>query len=489
MNHPHHAADPAFDSASDPEAPFGRGLSPMLEGPYSPIFQESVFDDMQVIGEIPRDLNGVFLRNGPNPRYKRLGRYHWFDGDGMLHAAHFDRGRVTYRNKWVRTDAFRAEEQAGRSLYHGVFDTQKDRRDKPMKDSANTDVIGHAGVAATSWYLAGDVYRVHPITLQTLGKADYTRGMHGAFSAHPKVDEHSGELVFFDYWNEHPYMSHGVVGPDGKLKHQVPIELPGPRLPHDMAISEHFSILHDLPLFHDAEALRAGRHKLAFHPELPTRFGVIPRFGDAGSIRWFEAEPCFIYHVVNAYEEGNEVVMLGYRYVTPRDSRGAMDAERMARQIATLQMEARLYRWRFDLKTGGTREETVDPVRNVEFPTWNNAMTGRRTRWAYGMAQTFEHPHFTGIVKHNTDTGEAQTWSGGPGYWYSESPFGPRDNAQAEDDGYVVSFVWNGGDRRTELQVFDATDIPRGPVARVIVPQRVPAGFHATWMQSGQIRA
>lgn len=477
----------------DPEAPFGHGLSPMLEGAYAPVFEESVFDGMQVIGEIPADLNGVYLRNGPNARYKPGGRYHWFDGDGMLHAAHFDRGRVTYRNKWVRTEGFNAEEKAGRSQYFGVFDTQKNRRDKPMKDTANTDVIGHAGVAVTSWYLAGEVHLVHPITLATIGKADYAGGIRGKFSAHPKVDEQTGDLLYFDYWNEAPYMSYGVIGADGKTRHQVPVELPGPRLPHDMAITEHYSILHDLPLFYDADALRAGRHKVAFHPEIPTRFGVIPRFGAADSIRWFEAEPCFIYHVVNAWEEGDEVVMVGCRYVVPRDARGAMDAPRMAKQIAHLQMQARLHRWRFNLKTGATREEAIDPERNVEFPSWNNWLTGRRTRYSYSMAQTFEQPHFTGLVKHNTDTGAAQTWSDGPEQWYSEAPYAPKDapkNAPAgEDDGYVVSFVWNGREHRTELQVFDAKDVARGPVARVIVPQRVPAGFHATWMQAKQIRA
>ena len=192
---------------------------------------------------------------------------------------------------------------------------------------------------------------------------------------------------------------------------------------------------------------------------------------------------------MNAFEAGDEVVMIGYRYVVPRDAQGRMDAPRMAKQIAHLQMEARLHRWRFNLKTGATREETIDPDRNVEFPAWNNWLTGRRTRYSYSMAQTFERPHFTGIVKHNTDSGAAETWSEGPGNWYSEAPFAPKDYATGEDDGYVVSFVWNDPAQRTELQVFDAKDLSRGPVARVIVPQKVPAGFHATWMQAKHIRA
>ena len=474
-------------SPIDPEAPYGHGLSPMIEGPYAPVFEESVFDRLEIIGEIPADLNGVYLRNGPNARHAPQGRYHWFDGDGMLHGAHFDRGRLTYRNKWVRTDAFRREEEARRACYWGVMETHKDRPDKPIKDSANTDVIGHAGTAAVSWYLAGDVYRVHPVTLETLGKAGYTRGIHGAFSAHCKADEITGELFFFDYWNESPYMSYGVVGPDGKLRHQVPVQLPGPRLPHDMAITEHYTILHDMPLFYDEEALRAGRHKIAFHSELPARFGVIPRYGAADSIRWFEATPCYIYHVVNAWEEGDEVVMVGCRYMPPRDASGAIDTHRMAKMIALLQMDARLYRWRFNMKTGATREEMIDPDHNLEFPTYNTALTGRRTHWAWMMEMRPDIPHFTGVVRHNTDTGAIERWSDGEGVYYSEAPFGPRDNPRAEDDGYVVSFVWNDVLKRSEIQVFDAREIARGPVMRAIVPQRIPAGFHATWIQSKNI--
>jgi carotenoid cleavage dioxygenase-like enzyme len=471
----------------DPDAPFGRDLSPMIEGLYAPVFEENVFTAMTVIGEVPRDLNGVYLRNGPNPRFRPQGRYHWFDGDGMMHAAHFENGRVTYRNKWLRTDAFAAETLARRATYWGVMETHKDRTDRPMKDSANTDVIGHAGVAVASWYLGGTPYFVHPLTLETLGKAEFARGLHGGFSAHCKVDQHTGELLFFDYWNEAPYMTYGVVGPDGRLKHHVPIELPGPRLPHDMAVSEHYSILHDLPLFHDLEALKMGRHKISFYPEMPARFGVIPRYGAADSIRWFEASPCFVYHVVNASEEGDEVVMVACRYMPPKDAKGAIDASKMAKMIASLQMDARLYRWRFNLRTGQTKEEMIDPDRNLEFPSIDNGRTGRRARFAYTMQQTMSHPDFTGIAKHDLDTGACESFSDGPGFSYSESPFASRDHAVAEDDGYLVSFVWNGNERRSELQVFDAKEVKRGPVARVVIPARVPMGFHATWMGAGQI--
>ena len=468
------------------DAPFGRGLSPMLEGAYAPVFDEIVRSDLRVVGEIPRDLNGVYLRNGPNPRYAPLGRYHWFDGDGMLHAAHFEDGRVTYRNRWIRTDGFEAETAAGRSLYHGVMESHRHSSDRPMKDTANTDVIGHAGVAVASWYLAGRPCLVDPITLETVTATGYAPGRRGGFSAHAKVDEHSGELMFFDYGTEPPYMTYGVIDRAGALVHHVPIALPGPRLPHDMAVTEHYTILHDLPLFHDEDALKVGRHKLAFHPNVPARFGIVPRRGAPETIRWFEAEPCFVYHVVNAWEDGDEVVMVGCRYVTPT-SGGAVDATRMARMIAALQMDARLYRWRFDLRTGRTCEETIEPEHNVEFPTVHAGRTGHRTRWAYLMAQTRDVPHFTGITRHDTDTGTFDSFTDGPGVFYSEAPFAPRDGAVDEDDGYLVSFVWDANAARSQLQIFDARRVPEGPLARVSLPQRVPVGFHAAWLPATQI--
>ena len=471
----------------DDNAPFGRDLGPMITDAYAPVAAESVFDNMPVIGEIPADLNGVYLRNGPNQRFTPNGRYHWFDGDAMLHGAHFDRGRVTYRNRWIESAGFVANDQAGRELYQGVIETHKDRTDKPMRDTPNTDVIGHAGTAVTSWYLCGTPYRVDPITLQTLGPADYARASHGAFSSHPKVDERTGEMMFFDYWNEAPYMSYGVVDKNGALAHQVPIPLPGPRLPHDLAITANYSILHDLPLFYDMDALAAGRHKIAFYPDMPARFGVIPRYGLPNEIRWFEASPCFVYHVVNAYEDGDEIVMIACRYMPPKDTSGRIDAQRMAKMIALLHMDARLWRWRFNLKTGMTTEAPIDAELNLEFPTVNNGFMGQPSQYAYLALQTLEQPQFLGLAKVNTGSGVRQLWRGAPTDYFSEAPFAPADHATSEDHGYLLSFVWRAAEQRTELQIFDARELARGPVTRIHVPARVPAGFHATWMRPGHI--
>jgi carotenoid cleavage dioxygenase len=467
----------------DPDAPFGPGVSPFLERAHAPVFAEHVIRDLPVEGDIPLDLNGIYLRNGPNQQVKPIKAYHWFDGDGMIHAAYFERGKVTYRNRWLRTDAFAAEAAAGEARFYSVIESNKDNAHRPIKDSANTDLVVHGGKGLALWYLAGDPYEFDPLTLDTLGKADFSVRAGLKVSAHAKVDETTDELMFFDYEAHHPYMTYGVVGADGRLKHATPIELPGPRLPHDMGMTARHSILHDLPLYQDMEAWRSGRHKLVFNPDLPSRFAVLPRYGDAASIRWFEAEPCFMYHVVNCWDEPDAVVMIGCRYGM------ATSTGDMAKQVASLAMDAKLYKWRFDLKTGRTSEGPIERAMNLEFPTAPAALAGRRTRYSYCVTMVEDPvPRFSGIVKHDLESGAFQSWSDGHGVYYSEPWFAPADTSAAEDDGYVVCFAYDAPRASSEIHVFDAREIGRGPRCRITIPARVPAGFHAKWVRASQVK-
>jgi len=474
----------------DPNAPFGHDHGAMITGTFAPIPDEETFDNLPVEGAIPVDLNGVYLRNGPNPRFEPKGAHHFFDGDGMIHAACFRDGKLTYRNRWVRTKGWLENDKKGEEGFWGVMNTVKGSAAKPMNDVANTDVIGHGGNAVATWYLAGTPYIIDPVTLETIRSApEYVSGPGKGMSAHSKVDEFTGELMFFDYFTEHPFMSYGVVNAEGKLVHHVPVELPGDRLPHDMGITENYSILHDLPVYHDEGALRAGRHKIRFNSSLRTRFGVIPRYGEPESIQWFEFSPCFLYHVVNCWEEGDEVVMIACRYMPARNDDGSIDEHRTAKMIATLVMDARLWRYRMNVKTGEAKEECLDPDRNVEFPGYNSALTGRHTRWGYFVDHDPKILRWTGIRKMNTDTGESVgEWSDSHEHcWYSEPWFAPADNPTSEDHGYVIVFVWNDESQSQQLQVFDALDINKGPVARIMMPERVPPGFHACWMKPQQI--
>ena len=476
----------------DPDAPFGHTYGPYITGVFSPLAEESTYSELPVTGTIPPDLNGVYLRNGPNPRFEPKGEYHPFDGDGMIHSAHFHQGALVVRNRWVRTAAWNREDEANSATYWGIRQTLKGRDDKPLKDSANTDVIGHAGKAIATWYLAGVPYALDPITLETLGpQYDYVGDSDAGMSAHCKVDEVSGELMYFDYGDHWPYMWYGVVDAEGRQIHRVPIELPGNRLPHDMAITQHYSILHDHPVFHDEAARAAGRHKVVFDSTMPTRLGVIPRMGSADSIRWFEFSGSFIYHVINAWEEGDEIVMVACRYQPARHPDGSFDDITTAKMIARLVMDARLWRYRMNLVTGECHEECLDPEHNIEFPSYDTQRTGRYSQFAYFVDHHPQLLKWDGISKYDTTSGERlSSWSDDPKHcWYSEPWFAPADNQSSEDHGYVVAFVWNDKTEEQQLQIFDAKDLSKGPIARVHMPERIPPGFHACWMKPNQITA
>lgn len=460
--------------------------NPYLLGKYAPIDTEITAENLEIIGEIPADLNGVYVRNGPNPRYAPKGRYHWFDGDGMMHAVHIHDGQVTYRNRWVRTRAFEREQAAGAVLWTGLMEPiTGNPRDQPLKDSANTDIVFHNHHFLALWYLAGKPYKVDPISLATLGEEDFKGQLKTNVSAHAKVDERTGEMMFFDYGPRLPYLTYGVAAADGTLAHSVPIELPGPRQPHDMAITEHYSILYDLPLFADPEAMRHGRYKIDFHRELPSRFGIIPRHGAGTAIRWFEASPCYLYHTINAWEEGDEIVLDACRVVRPQVPEG--ESGDIGKMMAYLRLDARIYRWRFNLRTGQTQEGPLDDA-NTEFPTINTGNMGHFTRYAYNVHISPEPTLlFDGLVKYDTATGQSATHWFGAGRYGSEAPFAPRPNAQSEDDGYLLTFVYDERDDVSELLILDARDITAAPVARVRIPQRVPIGFHACWVPEDRL--
>ena len=468
---------------------------PYMSGPWTPQHEEFDAEDMPVIGTIPTDIDGVYLRNTENPVHEPIGRYHPFDGDGMLHLMALKDGKATYRNRFVRTKGFEAEQKAGRALWAGLAENPA-RSERPgwgahggLKDSSSTDVIVHAGAVLSTFYQCGEAYRLDPYTLETLGTDDWCPPE--GISAHPKVDEKTGELLFFNYSKTAPYMHYGVVGADNVLKHLTPITLPGPRLPHDMAFTTHYSIVNDFPLFWDPNLLERGVHVSRFYPEMKTRFGIIPRFGTDADVRWFEAEPTYVLHFLNAWEDGDAIVMDGYfqHDPVPETSPDAWPGhERLMTFLDQAMIKPRLHRWRFDLKTGATTETRLDD-RILEFGIINNQFAGVKYRYAYSAVSRPGWFLFTGLVKHDMDTGESWTIDFGPERYGSEPGFAPRVGATEEDDGYLITFVSDMIEDRSECVIYDARKLAEGPVCRIILPGRMSSGTHATWSQGETIRA
>ena len=472
---------------------------PYRSGPWRPQTEEWVADDLEVIeGAIPADLDGVNLRNTENPLHPPIKAYHPFDGDGMIHVVGFRDGKAFYRNRFIRTEGLLAEQEAGESLWAGLAEPPSLAR-RPdgwgargrLKDSSSTDVTVHRGVALTSFYQCGDLYRVDPFTAQTLGKESWK----GHFpydwgvSAHPKVDGRTGELLFFNYSKQAPYMTYGVVNSDNDLVHHVDVPLPGPRLPHDMAFTDNYTILNDFPLFWDPQALAHGVHAARFREDLPSRFAVIPRHGDTSQIRWFEAEPTYALHFVNAYEEGDEIVLDGFfqDHPVPEDVLTGTKWERLFRYLALDAMGAHLHRWRLNLATGLVKEERLSES-VTEFGMMNGDFTGRDYRYAVASTERPGWFLFDGLVRHDVVTGSEERFGYGDGVHGCETAVAPKVGAVGEEDAYVITLTTDMNADASYCLVFDLARVSDGPVCKLKLPQRISSGTHSTWAAGSELR-
>ena len=461
---------------------------PYRTGPWRPQHEEWHVDTLDLVaGELPDDLDGLYLRNTENPVHLPIKAYHPFDGDGMVHAVGFQEGRAWYRNRFVRTAGFAAEQEAGRSLWAGIAESPN-VAEAPggwgargrMKDASSTDVVVHAGQAVTSFWQCGDLYRLDPLTLETVGATSWDGWFPPAgVSAHTKVDDTTGELYFFSYGLEAPYLHYGVVDAENRLVHHTPVPLPGPRLPHDMAFTEGHVILNAFPMYWDQRLLDKGHFALALHDE-PSRFAVLPKRGGVDDIRWFEADPTYVLHFTNAYEDGDEIVLEGFYQESPMPEPDVGDDMWMFRYLALDWMRTRLHRWRFDLRTGATHEEHIRDE-YTEFGIINPAVAGRRHRYVHAATGKPGWFLFDGLVRHDVETGADQHLRLPEDVYCSEVGVAPKVGGTAEDDAYLVTLTTDVANDVSECWVLDAADVSAGPVARLRLPQRISSGTHATW--------
>ena len=360
-----------------------------------------------------------------------------------------------------------------------------------MKDASSTDVVVHRGMALTSHYQCGDLYRTDPCTGAALGKEDW----HGGFpsdwgvSAHPKVDERTGELLYFSYSKQAPYLRYGVVSADGEVVHRTDVPLPGPRLPHDMAFTDNYVIFNDFPLFWDPALLEHNVHLPRFHRDIPSRFAVLPRRGDTSQIRWFDADPTYVLHFPNAFEDGDEIVLDGFYQGDPEpaDNGAGTKWQRAFRFLALDRMQARLHRWRFNLRTGAVREEQLTDTIS-EFGMINPVHAGRPYRYAYAATAIPGWFLFDGLVRHDLQTGAEETFTFGEGVYGSETAMAPRPGSNAEDDGYLVTLTTDMTADASFCLVFDAARVGDGPVCTIALPERISSGTHSTWVAGAELR-
>jgi carotenoid cleavage dioxygenase len=479
----------------------GEFVNRYLEGNFGPVREEWTVTDLEVTGNIPDHLDGRYLRNGPNPVVDPdPATYHWFTGTGMVHGIRLRDGLAEwYRNRWVRSsDVAEAlgEEPKNGPVFAG-FDF-----------SPNTNVIGHGG---RTFAIVEAGPRPYELTdeLETVGPCDFDGSLPGGYTAHPLADPDSGELhavsYFFGWANKVQY---SVLGTDGRVRRTVDIEVGGSPMMHAFSLTDHHVIVYDLPVTFDTTSAAStaprpvrplvsrivGHRRLPervvafmsrfagdpgfpyrWNPDYPARVGVMPRDADGSEVRWFDVEPCYVYHPLNAYDDGDDRIVLD---VARHPKMFAADHHGPNEGPPTLD------RWTVDLSAGKVIEERLDD-RGQEFPRIDERLTGRRHRYGYAAAVGTAASSIDGtdtLLKHDLASGRTQVRSFGPASRVGEFVFVPSGPDAGEDEGVVMGFVHDNETGRTNLTLLDAETLDT--MATVHLPARVPYGFHGNWIPS-----
>ena len=444
--------------------------NPFLAGNYAPVSDEITATDLEVRGRLPEALTGRYLRTGPNPHGAPVEPYHWFLGNGMIHGIELAGGRARwYRNRWVRTSAISAA--MGESPVAGPA--------QPMYDESNTNVIGYAGRILS---LTEGCYPYELSNeLDTLRRFTPTSGtLPRGLTAHPKIDPLTGDLHGFSYWWEAPYCYYHVIRPDGTVAVSEPIDLPQPVSMHDFAITREHVLFFDQPYLFDLEAAMQHGFPFRWAPELGARVGVLRR-GDPGSqIRWFETETCYCFHPMNAYDTdrgdaGASTIVVD---VPKMDSVGTGAAPKPS----SLTLE----RWTIDVAAGVVKQDVIDDAPQ-EFCRVNESVLASQHGYGYTIATGLgagDLPYAaTRTYKHDFVAGTREVHEFGAGLHPGEFVFvADPERGGAEDGGWLMGLVHDDAADRTRLTLLDAQDFAGDPVAEVILPRRVPYGFHGNWI-------
>ena len=451
-----------------------------LQGPFAPVTEETTAFDLPVTGSLPAELNGRYLRNGPNPLGLDDPGYHfreghWFLGPGMVHGVRLRDGKAEwYRNRWVysRLLAEAMEEKWPAGPVHNDMDF-----------AANTHIIAHAGrylatveAGPLPYELSGE--------LDTLGPCDFSGTLPGGFAAHTKLDRRTGELHAIAYYWAWDHVQHVIVGADGRVSHTTDIPVADGPMMHDFALTDSHLVLFDLPVTFSLDAVSAGlKLPYTWNPAHQARVGLMPRGSTSADIRWFEVDPCWVFHTLNAYDDGGRVVADVVRY------EGAYDVS-----MLTGPGPLTLDRWIIDPAAGKVTQQRLDD-RPQEFPRTDERVTGQPHRYGYsaviaavGHATISPSGNFAddafsnALLKHDLTAGTVQAHEFGKDATAGEAVFAPAAPGAAEDDGYVMAYIHNPDRGAADLVLLAAQDFTGQPVARVHLPTRIPLGFHGSWI-------
>ena len=438
--------------------------APHLLGNFAPVPDELTVTELSVTGSIPPELAGWYLRNGPNPR--EAASAHWFLGDGMVHGVRLEGGRaVSYRNRWVRTAAF----TRGARSYdgHGNHDL--------TAGVANTHVVRHAGrtlaLVESSHPYELDCRPGHE--LETVGAYDFDGRLHTPMTAHPKTCPTTGELHFFGYGGlTAPYLTYHRADATGELTVSRPIDVPAHTMMHDFQLTSAHVVFMDLPVVFDLAKARADAPGMPYTwtPDYGARLGVLRRDDPYGAVRWFEIQPCYVFHTLGAHEEaaGQRLVLHVIRWDRLGDG-------------VDVTGHGSLWRWTIDLAAGTVHEEQLDD-RSTEFPRIDDRLTGLPCR--HGHTSTAKGPDGGAIHRYDLRADTVTSHLFGSGRTPGEASFVPADDTPG-GPGWLMAYVHDAATDRSDLVILDADRLADPPVAVVHLPRRVPSGFHGNWLPDG----
>ncbi|HKP58977.1 MAG TPA: carotenoid oxygenase family protein [Polyangiales bacterium] len=434
-----------------------------LQGNFAPVEREITVGELAVRGALPPELSGSLLRNGPNPAAAGA-NHHWFVGDGMLHAIQLERGRaVGYRNRWIRTQKI---EQALGLPAAPLSPTDA----APGFGAGSISVVQHAGRLLAP----GEVGLPFEINAQadTLRQYDFDGALRTSMTGHPKIDPRTGEMFFFGYDFGPVNLRYHVADAQGRLTKTLELPTKGPTMMHDFAVTATRAVFFDLPVVFDLQLIAQG-HTMPFRwdDDYGARIGVMRRDGDGSDLRWIEIPACYVYHVFNAYDDGERIVVdLVEHAYTFRDSR--IGPDRLYEPPAA--------RWVIDPEHGSVTRTVLD-TRGQEFPRIDPRKGMQKHRYGYAVERPYAETGPSKLLKHDFTRGTSEVHELPPGCLPGEGVFAPI--GAGEDEGFVLAQVYESQTGRSHVRVIDAQKFAGEPVAVVELPVRMPFGFHGDWVQ------